>query len=226
MEYSNEMLTRAMTVAGTRNGFEEIQAEFSPFRDFKLRWTRSYKWISFEVSDYLRNAPENIIRSLAETVYARMLGNEKSAYSQDVCDYLNSDGFLRENQNLYLKRIRGLSPTAMGENVDLGESYARLTEKGLVTNDPRIVIRWTGDRSRKIGLSSVIMKTIAMNSVLDTEDLSENAVDYALYSQICHVNLGFGPTRENDSERYEAMLSAYPDRAEAEMELRNLGLRI
>ena len=105
MEYSNEMLTRAMTVAGTRNGFEEIQAEFSPFRDFKLRWTRSYKWISFEVSDYLRNAPENIIRSLAETVYARMLGNEKSAYSQDVCDYLNSDGFLRENQNLYLNEL-------------------------------------------------------------------------------------------------------------------------
>ena len=226
MEYSNEMLTRAMTVAGTRNGFEEIQAEFSPFRDFKLKWTRSYKWISFEVSDYLRNAPENIIKSLAETVYARMLGNEKSAYSQDVCDYLNSDGFLRENQNLYLKRIRGLSPTSMGENVDLGESYARLIEKGLVTNDPRIVIRWTGDRSRKIGLSSVIMKTIAMNSVLDTGNLSENTVDYALYSQICHVNLGFGPTRENDSERYEAMLSAYPDRAEAEMELRDLGLRI
>lgn len=220
------MLTRAMTVAGTRNGFEEIQAEFSPFRDFKLKWTRSYKWISFEVSDYLRNAPENIIKSLAETVYARMLGNEKSAYSQDVCDYLNSDGFLRENQNLYLKRIRGLSPTSMGENVDLGESYARLIEKGLVTNDPRIVIRWTGDRSRKIGLSSVIMKTIAMNSVLDTGNLSENTVDYALYSQICHVNLGFGPTRENDSERYEAMLSAYPDRAEAEMELRDLGLRI
>ena len=77
MECSNEMLTRAMATAGARNGFEDVTAEFSAFRDFKLKWTRSYKWISFEVSDYLRNAPENVIRSLAETVYARMLRTQE-----------------------------------------------------------------------------------------------------------------------------------------------------
>ena len=37
------MLNRAMRNAGIRNGFDEIQAEFSAFRDFKLKWTRSYK---------------------------------------------------------------------------------------------------------------------------------------------------------------------------------------
>lgn len=37
MENSNMMLTKAMTVAGMRNGFDEIQAEFSAFRDFKLK---------------------------------------------------------------------------------------------------------------------------------------------------------------------------------------------
>ena len=50
---NSEMLNRAMRNAGIRNGFEEITAEFAAFRDFKLKWTRSYKWICFEVSDYL-----------------------------------------------------------------------------------------------------------------------------------------------------------------------------
>ena len=205
MECSNEMLTRAMATAGARNGFEDVTAEFSAFRDFKLKWTRSYKWISFEVSDYLRNAPENVIESLAETIFAKMRGEGKMEYSEEVCEYLSSEKFLRDNQELFLKRFRGISQTPCGENVDLNEVYMRLVQKGLVEWDPRLVIRW-GASSRsdmRVGHSSLLMKTVLMNPKLDTEDISENALDYALYSQICHVNLGFGPTREDESERHE-----------------------
>ena len=209
------MLNRAMRNAGIRNGFDDIQAEFSAFRDFKLKWTRPYKWISFEVSDYLRNAPENVMQSLAETVFARIRGECRTSYSEEVCDYLNSGEFLEENQGMFLKRFRGISESARGES-------------GLVEYDPDLVIRWNSidDRSRKVGRSSVLMRTVVMNPALDSEDVSEDALDYALYSQICHVNLGFGPTRENDAERYEAMLSGYPDRTRAETELRHVHLCI
>ena len=225
---NSEMLNRAMRNAGIRNGFDEIQAEFSAFRDFKLKWTRSYKWISFEVSDYLRNAPENVMQSLAETVFARIRGEDRTAYSEEVCDYLNSKEFLEENQGMYLKRFRGISETARGESVDLLDCYRRLAEKGLVEYDHKLVIRWSNseDRSRKIGRASVLMRTIVMNPALDSEDVSEETLDYALYSQICHVNLGFGPTREDDAERYEAMLAAYPERIQAEAELRRQGLNL
>ncbi len=147
MENSNEMLTMAMATAGARNGFEDVTAEFSAFRDFKLKWTRSYKWISFEVSDYLRNAPQNVIESLAETIYAKIGGAEKTPYSENVCEYLNSERFLRDNQDLSLKRFRGISQTPCGENVDLTEAYIRLVVSGLVERDPRLVIRW-GPSSR------------------------------------------------------------------------------
>ena len=224
----SEMLNRAMRNAGIRNGFDEIQAEFSAFRDFKLKWTRSYKWISFEVSDYLRNAPENVMQSLAETVFARIRGEDRTAYSEEVCDYLNSKEFLEENQGMYLKRFRGISETARGESVDLLDCYRRLAERGLVEYDPDLVIRWNGveDRSRKVGRSSVLMRTVVMNPALDSEEVSEDALDYALYSQICHVNLGFGPSRENDAQRYKAMLDKYPNRVQAETELRRLGVNL
>ena len=70
------------------------------------------------------------------------------------------------------------------------------------------------------------MRTIVMNPALDSEDVSKEALDYALYSQICHVNLGFGPTREDDAERYGAMLDRYPGRVQAETELRRLGVNL
>ncbi len=224
----SEMLNRAMRNAGIRNGFDEIQAEFSAFRDFKLKWTRSYKWISFEVSDYLRNAPENVIQSLAETVFARIRGEDRTAYSEEVCDYLNSREFLEENQGLFLKRFRGISESARGESVDLLDCYRRLAERGLVEYDPDLVIRWNNieDRSRKVGRSSVLMRTIVMNPALDSEDVSEEALDYALYTQICHVNLGFGPSRDRDAERYESMLEAHPGRTRAEAELGRMGLSL
>ena len=229
MEYcDSEMLNRALQNAGRKNGFEDIRAEFAAFRDFKLKWTRSYKWISFEVSDYLRSAPENVMQSLAETVFARIRGEDRTAYSEEVCDYLNSREFLEENQGMYLKRFRGISETARGESVDLLDCYRRLAERGLVEYDPDLVIRWNNieDRSRKVGRSSVLMRTVVMNPVLDSEDVSEDTLDYALYSQICHVNLGFGPTREDDAERYGAMLTVYPDRTLAETELRMIGLMV
>ena len=226
MECSNEMLTRAMATAGARNGFEDVTAEFSAFRDFKLKWTRSYKWIRFEVSDYLRNAPQNVIESLAETIYAKIGGQDKTSYSEDVCEYLNSERFLKDNQDLFLKRFRGISQTPRGENVDLANVYARLVDRGLVQRDSRLVIRWgSSNRSDvRVGHSSVLMKAVLMNPKLDTDEISENALEYALYTQICHVNLGFGPTREDESERHETMLDRYPDRASAETELRELGI--
>ena len=225
---NSEMLNRALQNAGRKNGFEDIRAEFAAFRDFKLKWTRSYKWISFEVSDYLRSAPENVMQSLAETVFARIRGEDRTAYSEEVCDYLNSREFLEENQGMYLKRFRGISETARGESVDLLDCYRRLAERGLVEYDPDFVIRWNNieDRSRKVGRSSVLMRTVVMNPVLDSEDVSEDTLDYALYSQICRVNLGFGPTREDDAERYGAMLTVYPDRTLAETELRMIGLMV
>ena len=145
-----------------------------------------------------------------------------------MSDYFNLREFLEENQRMYLKSFRGISETARGESVDLLDCYRRLAERGLVEYDPGLVIRWNNieDRSRKVGRSSVLMRTIVMNPTLDSEDISEEALDYALYTQICHVNLGFGPTREDDAERYEAMLSGYPDRTRAETELRHMHLCI
>ncbi len=80
--------------------------------------------------------------------------------------------------------------------MDLAEVYMRLVDRGLVERDSNLVIRWgSKSNSGMIGHSSVLMKTIIVNPKLDTENISENALNYAVYTQICRVSLGFGHDR-------------------------------
>ena len=134
-----------MAEAGARNGFTDVTAEFAAFKDFKLKWTRSFRWISFEMSDYQRNAPEHVIRSLAETVFAKIGGQDRVGNSEEVCEYLNSERFLSDNQDLFLERFRGIPQTPCGENVDLAKVYMRLVDRGLIEMDQSLAIRGGGD---------------------------------------------------------------------------------
>lgn len=63
-------------------------------------------------------------------------------YSQEVCSYLNSERFLKNNQRLYLKRFKGISQTLYMENVDLIESYMKLIERKLIKRDFNLMIIW------------------------------------------------------------------------------------
>ena len=54
-------LTEIFEAVGRRYGYEDVKAEFSPLRDFKVRWQRSYYWIVFTISDDLDNAPDDVL---------------------------------------------------------------------------------------------------------------------------------------------------------------------
>ncbi len=50
---NNRELARIFAAIGAKHGYDSIKAEFAAFNDFKVKWTRSFKWAEFEVSDYL-----------------------------------------------------------------------------------------------------------------------------------------------------------------------------
>ena len=166
------------------------------------------------------------ICAVAGTIFAKIRGEDRTMYSEEVCEYLNSERFLKDNQNLYLRRLKGISQTPSAQNGDLMESYLRLIDKGYIERNPNLVIRWGAPNSRdnRIGHTSVLMKTVVMNPKLDNEDVEENVLDYALYTQICHTNLRFSPNREEDAKRYELMLADYPDGEKTRLKLAEMGI--
>lgn len=98
----HELKQIAETV-GKEYGYETIDAEFSAFADFKVRWERGSKWISIMVSDYLSEAPSDIIEQLMVTIFRKIRG-EQVGYPQDVKTYLDSEDFLGTAIPLYRHR--------------------------------------------------------------------------------------------------------------------------
>lgn len=50
----------------------DIKAEYRDFRDLKVKWTRTYKWIEFEVSDYLSEVPAEVLGPFMKTIMAQI----------------------------------------------------------------------------------------------------------------------------------------------------------
>ena len=69
---TDEMLTAIFSDVGRRYGFKEVKANFSALADFKVKWTRSYKWADFVVSDYVDRASTEALTNLADVLFSRI----------------------------------------------------------------------------------------------------------------------------------------------------------
>lgn len=137
---------------------------------------------------------------------------------------MNSEEFRTDNRNLYIQRS-GATMCSQGKEIDLTESLERLKENSLIENDPELIVCWgKKSRSMKVGNASRLMKTIFVNPILDKEDIDEEALDYAIYSLICQVRLGFKSTREGEKEKYEEMMLSFPNAGKSIEQLRLNGV--
>ena len=58
-----------------------------------MKWSRTYRWIEFSVSDYLMDAPESVMESLSRTIYTKIRDTEETFYPEDVCEWITSKEF-------------------------------------------------------------------------------------------------------------------------------------
>ncbi len=79
---------QVMRVYGEDYGYNNIAAEFAAYKDFKVRWTRSYRWANFQVSDYLSDAPRAVIDGLADTLFSKIAGGDEKPYSNAMRDWV------------------------------------------------------------------------------------------------------------------------------------------
>lgn len=204
---------------GKKHGFEDVKAEFTAFKDFKVKWARSHRWARFDVSDYLKDAPAEVIEGVVETLFGRIKG-ENASYPDVVCDYLASAEFIERNQPMYLGRCRGTSE----DDGTLKGAYDRLVASGIVGNDSDIVFRWGTTASHGVGHASTLMKVVVINDRL--MDADDDVLDYAVYTQVAFVGMGFNATGASMRDRYDGLLDKYPNRSEMEENLEEMGLTI
>lgn len=204
----NEELTRLFSASGQRHGFTDVTAEYAPFRDFKIRWTRNYRWARFEVSDYMEDAPVNVMRPVADTVFKRICG-DKAPYPQTMRDWMMSREFLDSKRPLYIRRFDGFVQDLHGKVKDLSGSLDRLNDAGLVPKDGSVVVGWSDPNvSKCVGTASIVMKTVSVSTTLDRDYVDDDLLDYCLYSLLARVSMGMNPTGDSRGEEYEALLDS------------------
>lgn len=102
---TNEMLSNVAKTVGEKYGFERATAEFVAFADFKVRWTRSYKYVDFTVSDYLKGADEGVLEDLFDIVIRKFKGLD-GEYSERFKGHITAPAFSETHRPTYLGRKR------------------------------------------------------------------------------------------------------------------------
>ena len=197
---SIDTLTGAFTAVGRRHGYDEIEARFAPLADTKVRWERTYRWIKFTVSDYLIDAPYEVLKTLAESIFARLSGVD-SVYPQCVYDYVRAHA--DDLKPTYIDRH---SPCECGR--DLGASVQRLIDGGHIPSDHGITVSWTSQSSFGRSITSGIFRHVLIS--VDAKDVSDGFLDYIVYRGI--VTAMAPPPAEDGREDYiNRRLAEYPD---------------
>ena len=101
-----KQLTEIAQTVGKKYGYDRVGAEFSPYADFKVKWTRSYKWAEFTVSDYLVGANKSIINDLFDCLFNRISGGEAKPYTKRFTAHVTSPDFAEAHRPTYLTRKR------------------------------------------------------------------------------------------------------------------------
>ena len=192
MTTAADTLKESFGTIGKRYGYDRVGAEFVPYRDFKVKWTRSYKWAEFQVSDYLMDAPAEVIEGLAETLFSRISGMDTDSYPPKMTEWITSDEFRKNKQPMYVRRSRNITRSGTGEYRDLGDSLDRLKSMGLVDESARPYITWTkDDLSANVGYCSTLMDTIVISSAFDTDCIPDFVIDFVLYHEYLTIREGW-----------------------------------
>ena len=181
MEDYNLRLTDIFKTVGANYKFKNVQAEFEPFTDVKVRWQRAYDWADFKVSDYLMDAPDSILSALAQSLFEKIRG-DKGDLSEEFKGYVSSLNFTKAHRDVYLARID-----------------ARITDKydGLMKS----IIEREGKNVEGIVVAtnevanrphcSVLMRTLVLPSFF--EDAPDYVLDFVLTHYLTIFEGGYNP---------------------------------
>lgn len=213
----DEKLEEIFREIGSRMGYRKVSACYYPYRDFKSTWTRTNTDIRLKISDYLSDCRPEILFQFARALYSMISTGSRMRYPQSLINWLRSPYFIEKKRPVYLSRSRNLTLSQRGEVYDLNESFSRLVESGLIKDCGDVYLTWTRrPNRRRMGYCSVLMRTVAISSLLDSPSVPQRLVDYVLYHELLHILLNSADLSTNHSRLFREMEARFPEQKEAE----------
>lgn len=211
--------------AACRPDFKEVDASFVARKEFCYSWRNHGGRIDITVSDYLEDAPVEVLSDFCRMICDRALGRRWSE-PESFLEHVRSDGFIVSHRPTYISRSRNLLRTGCGETAYLHDSVQRLLDTGLLTGDDisNSYISWTRrDNVRRVGFCSTMFRVVGISARLDSDDVPESVRDYVVYHECLHLRQSYRPSRRVHDSEFRSWERMYPCWREAEMFLRSLG---
>lgn len=213
MYRSNERLFDLIAPVASSAGHELRVAEFRKTKEFQASWKKHGAAIDFFLSDYLADAPDDVITDFTKSIMSAV-SNKRPRYNKTYIEWVTSDAFVREKRKIYLKRSKNLTRDPTGRERDLISSLDRLLDAELLdANDiSNSFFSWTSHPNiRKVGFCSPMMRVVGISSLLDDVSVPEYVLDYVVYHESLHLARGYRPgARAHDTE-FRRSEKAYPD---------------
>ncbi len=210
-------INQPFLTVGQRFGYDQVDAEFHPFKEFKTTWQRCGTRAEFKVTDYLAAANPDILEEFAQCLFARIQQRKSEVYSEPIRNWLQSPFFVERNRPIYLRRSRNLLCSPIGAHYDLRELLESLRSQGLVKDGHSAYLSWTDRPNRfRMGYCSVLMKVIAISSILDSPDIPKYVAEYVLYHEMLHLEKGLDSMRSQHNADFRRLERRHPHSSEAE----------
>jgi hypothetical protein len=169
-------------------GVGHASAEFGRFSDLKHTWRRRGRNVSFKVSDYLEDAPDEIIESLAWYLLSRAFDVDVSdGHCGEYLEYVRSRRMWENKRSLYLSRARGLCTEPRGRSRDLKTVFDYVNStyfRGTIRNQ---MLAWVDESpAKRLGFYFDPLDLLAVNRVFDSERVPRYVLEFVVYHELLH----------------------------------------
>ncbi|MDR1954461.1 MAG: hypothetical protein LBP82_00710 [Candidatus Methanoplasma sp.] len=227
MDRNNERLSDLISPIVSDRGLSLRTASFGRPKEFQATWKRSGNVVEIMISDYLADAPDDVITDFFGGVADTIIG-KRPRYGIAFLNWVRSDEFISGKRKIYLRRSRNLRGTPQGNERDLIASLDRLLDSGHLSgeNIDNSFFSWTKNPNvRKVGYCSPMMRVVGVSSVLDDASVPEFVLDYVVYHESLHLARGYRPGERAHDRSFRTDEKRYEGHEEAERFLKDLGAR-
>jgi len=188
-------LRDAFASVSRRLELADVGAEFFPYSELKHTWKSNGGALSFKISDYMMDAPEEVLESLAWYLLCRATGREcPKIRATRYLNYARSGELWEPKKDLYMRRSRSLTFVPRGAARDLREVFDYVNSfyfSGKIQNP---ILAWASESPRRrLGFYLAPLNLLAANRVMDSERVPRYVLEFVVFHELLHhVNAGDG----------------------------------
>jgi hypothetical protein len=185
----NELYAEVFRYLERNRPVPEIEVQFYPYtglhHTIRLRSGKAF----VRLSDITANAPNEIHRSLAFVLVAKILGRKiPFAHEKVYRDYVFSSDIQRTIKHTKRGRGKKIVSSPRGNAYNLDKIFKNLNHRYFEGNLTKPTLTWSQRKThRLLGHHDSVHNTIVISKTLDSHDVPEWLVEFVLYHEMLHI---------------------------------------